>query len=178
MTSRISAFDRNPRLRQRGAALVVGLLLLVIITLLAITGMTTANTELIMAGNEQQRQNGFRAAENGVDEAIRDVEEVGTSTNACRKTGPRTVFATTDRFTTGTLYAGTGGIQPGWGAETSAAYFFAIRSRGAGARGAETELHQGVVKMLPVGSGSGTTLTALHDPVVNPLGQCVPDVLN
>ncbi len=58
--------NSNPKYRrlprQRGAALVVGLILLVIVTLLAIGGMNTAALELIMSGNEQYRQKAFEAA--------------------------------------------------------------------------------------------------------------------
>ena len=46
--------DRPPA-RQRGAALVIGLLLLLVLTLLAVSGMSSASVELIMAGNEQYR---------------------------------------------------------------------------------------------------------------------------
>jgi hypothetical protein len=49
--------------RQNGAALVVGLLLLMVLTLLAISGMNTASLELVMAGNTQYQQNAFQAAE-------------------------------------------------------------------------------------------------------------------
>ncbi len=58
------------RPRQRGAALVVGLILLLVLTLLAVTGMNTASTELIMAGNEQQQENAFQAAEIGIERAL------------------------------------------------------------------------------------------------------------
>jgi len=173
---------RNPnhsfRSRQRGAALVVGLLLLVIITLLAITGMTTANTELIMAGNEQQRQNGFRAAETGVDQAILDVQNTPTTFNACRKTGPIEIFGTSDRYATATQYLGEGGIQAGWGAGVSSAHVYAVRVRGAGARGAETEIWQGVVKIIATGSSGTAVIPPLADSIVNPVGDCAPDDLD
>jgi type IV pilus assembly protein PilX len=55
---------------QGGAALVVGLVLLVILTLLAISGMTTATTELTMAGNEQYQAAAFQAAETGIEQTI------------------------------------------------------------------------------------------------------------
>jgi hypothetical protein len=51
---------------QKGAALAVGLMLLVVITLLAIAGMNTSTLELQMAGNVQFRQNAFQAAETGL----------------------------------------------------------------------------------------------------------------
>jgi type IV pilus assembly protein PilX len=55
---------------QRGAALVVGLLLLLVLTLLAISGMTTASLELQMAGNEQYQERAFQAAEAAIERAI------------------------------------------------------------------------------------------------------------
>ena len=55
---------------QAGAALVVGLILLLVLTLLAISGMTTASLELLMAGNEQYQERAFQAADAGVEQAI------------------------------------------------------------------------------------------------------------
>jgi type IV pilus assembly protein PilX len=55
---------------QRGAALVVGLVLLLVLTLLAVTGMATASLELQMAGNAQYRERAFQAAEAGIERAI------------------------------------------------------------------------------------------------------------
>jgi len=56
--------------RQNGAALVVGLVLLVVITVLAISGMNTATTELAMARNDQNYENAFQAAETGLEQAL------------------------------------------------------------------------------------------------------------
>ncbi|MEO1201356.1 MAG: pilus assembly PilX N-terminal domain-containing protein [Pseudomonadota bacterium] len=56
--------------RQGGAALVVGLMLLVVITVLAISGMNTATTELAMARNDQNYENAFQAAETGLARAL------------------------------------------------------------------------------------------------------------
>ena len=56
--------------RQEGAALVVGLILLVVVTVLAISGMNTATTELAMARNDQNYENAFQAAETGLEQAI------------------------------------------------------------------------------------------------------------
>lgn len=56
--------------RQGGAALVVGLILLVVITVLAVSGMNTATTELAMARNAQNYENAFQAAENGLEQAL------------------------------------------------------------------------------------------------------------
>lgn len=56
--------------KQRGAVLVVGLMLLIVITVLAISGMNTANTGLAMARNDQAYENAFQAAETGLATAL------------------------------------------------------------------------------------------------------------
>lgn len=58
------------RARQQGAALVVGLILMVVITVLAISGMNTATTELAMARNDQSYEFAFQAAETGLEAAL------------------------------------------------------------------------------------------------------------
>jgi type IV pilus assembly protein PilX len=67
MMNRTAFTARNS---QQGAALVVGLLLLVVITVLAISGMNTAATELAMARNDQAYENAFQAAETGLANAL------------------------------------------------------------------------------------------------------------
>lgn len=56
--------------RQRGAALIVGLILLVVVTVLAISGMNTATTELAIARNDQSFEYAFQAAETGLERAL------------------------------------------------------------------------------------------------------------
>lgn len=58
------------RTREQGAALVVGLILLVVVTVLAISGMNTATTELAMARNDQNNENAFQAAETGIEASL------------------------------------------------------------------------------------------------------------
>ncbi|MGY8796952.1 MAG: PilX N-terminal domain-containing pilus assembly protein [Woeseiales bacterium] len=67
---------------QDGAALVVGLILLVVVTILAVSGMNTATTELAMARNDQNHENAFQAAETGIEAAManRPYSTVGTIT--------------------------------------------------------------------------------------------------
>ncbi len=55
---------------QQGAALVMGLLLLVVITILAVSGMNTATIALAMARNDQNYENAFQAAESGLETAL------------------------------------------------------------------------------------------------------------
>jgi type IV pilus assembly protein PilX len=56
--------------RQRGAALVIGLVLLMVLTVLGVSGMSTATLELTMASNAQFSQDAFQAAETGIDLVI------------------------------------------------------------------------------------------------------------
>lgn len=56
--------------RQHGAALVVGLILLLVLTILAISTMNTSTTEVIMAQNARFSANAFQAAETAIDTAM------------------------------------------------------------------------------------------------------------
>ena len=58
------------RTHQQGAALVVGLMLLVVITVLAVSGMNTATTELALARNDQAYETAFQTAETGLAQAL------------------------------------------------------------------------------------------------------------
>ncbi len=53
--------------RQQGAALVVGLILLLILTVFAVSGMSTATLELVLAGNTQFTENAFQASESAIE---------------------------------------------------------------------------------------------------------------
>ncbi len=81
---------------QQGAALVVGLILMVVVTVLAISGMNTATTELAMARNDQSFEDAFQAAETGVEQALAQgsFEAFGGSTTSIGMTyGNETIAA-------------------------------------------------------------------------------------
>lgn len=63
--------------RQSGAALVVGMIVLLIMTLLGITSMSTSTTELKMANNLQSFNTGFQAASSILQHAMIDPDVVG-----------------------------------------------------------------------------------------------------
>lgn len=56
--------------RQRGAALVVGLILLLVLTILAVSGVVTSTLELRMVGNTQLQERAFQAAEVAIEDAL------------------------------------------------------------------------------------------------------------
>jgi type IV pilus assembly protein PilX len=144
---------RQPKLcanarRQRGAALVVGMILLMVLTLLAISGMNTATLELQMAGNAQYSENAFQAAETGVEEALRDARVNGVNTaNVDPEVEAAVPGSTTDDYKIRTLHdpdngvtkVPSGGFSMGVGKGFSA-YHFDITSTGTSSRDA-TQTH-------------------------------------
>lgn len=76
-------FHSTPR-RQRGAVLAIGLLILVVMTLIGVTGMSTSGLELKMAGNLADWNIAFQA----VEAALRDGEtDVATTGRVSGRTG-------------------------------------------------------------------------------------------
>ncbi len=150
---------------QRGAALVVGLLLLVVLTLLAISGMNTASLELVMAGNTQYQLNAFQAAETGIEQALQTADfNPGAGTE-----GPTTEAiddSETDEYVISVVPQLGGAAQPAiWGStwDSFSTYHFEIDSEGASARNARANNIQGVAVISPADStvaplGTTTTL--------------------
>ena len=67
--------NRLPTRRQheRGAVLIIAMIFLIIMTLLAVTGMTTTSLEEKMASNSQESSRAFQAAETGLAQALADL---------------------------------------------------------------------------------------------------------
>lgn len=90
--------------KQQGAALVVGLILLVVITVLAISGMNTATTGLAMARNDQNYENAFQAAESGIEQALSQGNfNTAGSTTVTGEAGYNESFSTVIQYETATL---------------------------------------------------------------------------
>lgn len=56
--------------RQQGAALVIGLILLLVLTILAVSGVFTSTMELRMVRNNQNQEHAFQAAEVAIEDAL------------------------------------------------------------------------------------------------------------
>jgi len=148
---------RHNRHHQGGAALVVGLILLMVLTLLAISGMNTATLELQMAGNFQYSQSAFQAAEVGIERAI----QLGTPNTSTTPSTPRTLVpnASTDYYESvtrfqlpnGVTFVPNGGFSMGSGAGFSA-YHFDVTSTGTSARNARSVNTQSFYIVGPTGS--------------------------
>lgn len=150
---------RNPfAKKQSGAALVVGLLLLLVLTLLAISSMNTASLDLIMAGNEQYQARAFQAAEAGVQDGFLNASFNSDPTAAPFNFGPANTGDTvsTYRYTVTPMLNGE--IQPpppGNSEGTFGALYFRIQARGDSARGARADHTQELYQVMPTAPEEG-----------------------
>ncbi len=103
-----------PGSRQRGATLIIGLVLLLVLSVLAVSTMSGASFGLTMVGNTQYAEDAFQMAETGVDLTIAS----GGWTSAAMPDVPQTQVNDPDGNEIGT-YAATRGFQ-----ETTAASGF------------------------------------------------------
>jgi type IV pilus assembly protein PilX len=155
---------QTPIRRQRGAALVVGLMLLLVLTLLAVSGMNTASTELIMAGNEQFQENALQAAETGIEQAMRN--GAFNPSNATENVATTAVAGTTTDFYTTSITPQPGVNMPQqamWGNrwDSFSTFHFQIQSQGTSARNAQTTHVQGMFVIAPFDPGTPAPLTGV-----------------
>lgn len=136
---------------QRGVALIVGMVLLVILTLLAISGMNTATTELIMAGNEQYQSRAFQAAETGIERTI----STGVFNPAAVQDPPVVTLPppvagqAADTFDTMTRPRGPSAAPPGYTLGEFSTEHFEIESTGESLRNASSTNVQGLYLVVP-----------------------------
>jgi Tfp pilus assembly protein PilX len=151
-------FNRNSR--QRGAALITGLVLLAVITLLAVVGMNISNSELASATSEQLRMRAFQAAETGLEHGLAKMREVSTSTKEPQPFDPEGATGSPedddgnpiDTYTLTFTHRGDG-PAPGYSSNDYAAIHFSVVSEGKSARNTTVAHEQGafaVNNMTPV----------------------------
>lgn len=134
---------------QRGVALFIGLILLVVITVLAVAAMTMATSDLRMAANRQFHENAFQAASRGV--------QLGMITPNLPTTGVTVTVASTavpgnatDTYQYTVSFDPDNGITGvpagGYSLGTSSgfsAFHFEVQATGKSARGSEVLQEQG-----------------------------------
>jgi len=102
---------RTPIAPQRGAALIVSLIMLLLITILAVTAFRLGNSNLQIVGNIQQRSQAIAAAQYAIDSTISSVQFTVTPSspvpNPCSGTNVVCVDASSATATT----SGTGEID-------------------------------------------------------------------
>lgn len=156
----------HSRKNQRGAALVVGLIMLSIITLLAITAMSTASTELIMAGNEQFRQRSFQASDAGLEQAARDLAKVKQDSVPVKVNNVQIGSQPDDTFSISSVYIGADGDIAGFSGGQFAGLQYRVDSTGNSLHNAK-EVHTMGAYVLANGSngsaggGSGDSAPAI-----------------
>ena len=142
--------------RERGATLVVSLILLLVLTVLGVSGMNTATLELTMASNAQYHEGAFQAAETGIDIAISTPPFLTVAPNVLPLTALGDGTYQTQAVTTfqdpptpvPDIAFSVGGPSGGM-----AAWHFDIQSIGTGPRGASSTHTQ---SFYIVGPGGGT----------------------
>jgi type IV pilus assembly protein PilX len=146
----------TPSLRkQQGAALVIGLVLLVILTLLAITGMNTSTTELIMAGNEQYRQKAFVAAETGRENALRRLASIPTDGSVTTTPQKAVVAGSPETYVTTSQYIGEDSDIAGYRVGTFVGNHYVVTSSGTSSRNAAANHEQGAFVIAGGGGARG-----------------------
>ncbi len=138
--------------RQHGAALIVGLILMTVLTLLAVSTMRTSTLELAMAGNTQYHAQAIQLAEAGLGDAIDQINNgLFLNTNANWQTSYSQTVNTPDgnapmgRYNITIRYKNCGDPPSGQstGGKTMAD-FFEVESTGLSAsRNAKSTLVQG-----------------------------------
>src|SRR5258708_37430667 len=148
MTGRHPSSALARRSHERGAALVIGLILLLMLTLLAVSGMNSASLEFIMAGNEQYRANAFQAAEAGIEQSM----SLGLFNPGAGQQNLNGAPNATDTWAAGILPQLLGAPQPAlWGNSWNSfsTYHFEITSTGTAVRSARAVNTQGVAVISP-----------------------------
>lgn len=131
----------------------VGLILLVVLTLLAVSGMNTASVELVMAGNEQYRQRAFQASGTGVEEAISVLASVPQTTTPTEVTKQPVKNSTAETYSTSTVYVGDDLNVPGFSAGKFVGLHYEITSDGFSSRNAHSQQKQGAYIIQASGNG-------------------------
>ena len=72
----------SPASRQKGATLVVGMIMLILISLLAVASFRLGKSDLQIVGNMQQRKQALSAAQQTIEQVISTIQFTTTPTNA------------------------------------------------------------------------------------------------
>jgi uncharacterized iron-regulated membrane protein len=139
----------TPASAQRGATLVIGLILLLVMTLLGITGLAGSTVDLAMAGNSQNAQNSFQAAESTIEVELR----LGASGTDAPRVDDNYDFGNGTHGRAETAFQATRLPPPGYSLTEYQADHYLITSTGTAARSASSTHLQGFYVVVP-GGGS------------------------
>jgi hypothetical protein len=140
---------------ERGATLIVGLILLSLVTLLSLAGASTANIEARVAQNERFRENAASAASAGIEFAIHRIVNASDPA-AVPQTLNATLPASTDRYEVTLQLAGFELALPqDAGASLTGAHFEIVSTGYSAGRGVD---RQRASVMLVVAAADATPL--------------------
>ena len=122
----------------------VGLILLLVLTLLAVSGMNTASVELVMAGNEQYRQRAFQASGTGIEEALTVLATVPQTATPTKVDKKAVAGSTTETYNTASVYVGDDLNVPGFSAGKFVGLHYQVTSDGFSSRNAHAQQTQGL----------------------------------
>jgi type IV pilus assembly protein PilX len=138
--------------RQRGAALILSMVILLILTILGISAMGTASLEEKMSGNTQEATRAFQAAESGLNDALNVPGGLDLNSGTAGKNLPQFTY---DSGKSGYADVNVKFIQfsnpkrgSGYGNNFEAANFNQS-STGSTNTGAKATIHQGVAQIVP-----------------------------
>jgi type IV pilus assembly protein PilX len=131
------AHHRRPPLpaSQRGATLIVGLVLLLVLTVVGVSGMNTATMEVNMAANTQFQQDAFQMTEDAVDTVLA-TRDYTTDAERTLEWLPDTDY---NRRAVTTYRMNTDVPDAAFSSDEVEAFHFDVRSVGRGPRNAQSE---------------------------------------
>ena len=133
--------------RQNGAALIVGLLLLLVLTVFAVSGMSPSTLDLALAGNTQFSENAFQAAESAIEaEIIQGAADPLVPRVSAFQFGPATVANSTVTFDATRL------APPGYSLTEYQSDHYIINAAGAAGKNASSTNEQGFYIVIPGGA--------------------------
>lgn len=136
--------SRRKTNKQCGAVLVISLVLLMVLTVLAISTMRTASLGLLMAGNNQYRQNAWQLAQAGIDSILHAGDPaISDSCDTAVAGAPVAVGALGGSYTTTVCYRGES-MTPGSSMTRVPTFNYEVQAEGSTEqRGARARLVQG-----------------------------------
>ena len=121
---------------QRGATLIVGLVLLLVLTVVGVSGMNTATMEINMAASTQFQQDAFQITEDAADTVLATRDYTTESDRTLEWIGGGTDY---DRRAVTTYEMNTDVPDAAFSSDEVEAFHFDVRSVGRGPRNAQSE---------------------------------------
>ncbi len=136
MTNRMRSEIPALAASQQGATLIVGLVLLLVLTVVGVSGMNTATMEVNMAANTQFQQDAFQMTEDGVDTVLATREYTTDGARTLDWLGGGVQY---DRRAVTQYRLNTDVPDAAFSSDEVEAFHFDIRSVGRGPRNAQSE---------------------------------------